>query len=619
MPGSREKQGVDARMLRATTGVALVVALFVAIFPPVLQFYYGYQLQRGSVTGEAKARAWQISQLAGRNPQMWHFETLRLEELLGGSEGLETKQIVKSDGALVTALGETALKWPTTLASVPVFDAGIEVASLKIERSLRPGLVRALMMFSISATLAVGAFIVLRVLPLGMLRRVIDRAAFLASHDALTELPNRALFNDWLTHAIGDSEREDTTLAVLCLDLDHFKEVNDILGHAAGDILLRQAAARMKQVLRKNDILARLGGDEFAVIQTHVTGPTAVAELAERLIRAIAQPFDLDGQEVIIGASIGITILSSDSAADGSKLLQQADLSLYRAKADGRGKFCFFMEEMNQQLLDRKRMETDLRKAIANDELQLHFQPQIDLATNGIIGVEVLLRWNHPAAGSIPPDRFIPLAEETGLILPIGEWVLREACREARKWPELSFAVNVSPVQFRHGDLVETIRAALAAEGVDPRRLEIEITEGVLLNNTEEVLAVLTDIQAMGVRVAMDDFGTGYSSLSYLRRFNFDKIKIDKSFVSGLGSSADADSIIRAVISLGASLGMTSNAEGVETAEQADLLREVGCNEVQGYHFAHPMPASSICELIKDREFQKEESTYTRLRSAEVA
>tara|TARA_R110002095_G_scaffold95242_4_gene83225 strand:+ start:1675 stop:2508 length:834 start_codon:yes stop_codon:yes gene_type:complete len=271
---------------------------------------------------------------------------------------------------------------------------------------------------------------------------------------------------------------------------------------------------RIQNVLRKSDILARLGGDEFAIIQNHIDQPNAAAELAERVIQVIAEPFDLEGQQVLIGTSIGITVLEPHAATDGATLLQQADLALYRAKIDGKGRFCFFMKDMNEQLLGRKQMETDLRKAIADDELHLHFQPQIDLTTNVLTGVEALLRWNHPVKGSIPPDHFIPLAEETGLILPIGEWVLQEACRKARDWPDLQFSVNVSPVQFRKGDLAETVRSALAAAQINPSRLEIEITEGVLLNNTEETLAILTKIQSMGVRIAMDDFGTGHSSLS---------------------------------------------------------------------------------------------------------
>tara|TARA_R110001599_G_scaffold320159_1_gene530139 strand:+ start:1091 stop:2953 length:1863 start_codon:yes stop_codon:yes gene_type:complete len=603
------QHSIDPRVLHVTTLVALIGSIIVAILPPALQFYYAAQLERGSIVGEAKENSRQISQLVGRNPQMWQFETLRINEFLGGNHEAETKRIFHADGDLVTEVGEVSMEWPTIRTSTPLYDAGIVVGKLEIEKSLRSDLWRALKTLTISALLAGGVFGDLRILPLNILRRVIDRAAFLASHDALTDLPNRTLFSEWLAHEIAAAERRDTSLAILCLDFDYFKDVNDLLGHAAGDALLRQATMRIQNVLRKSDILARLGGDEFAIIQNHIDQPNAAAELAERVIQVIAEPFDLEGQQVLIGTSIGITVLEPHAATDGATLLQQADLALYRAKIDGKGRFCFFMKDMNEQLLGRKQMETDLRKAIADDELHLHFQPQIDLTTNVLTGVEALLRWNHPVKGSIPPDHFIPLAEETGLILPIGEWVLQEACRKARDWPDLQFSVNVSPVQFRKGDLAETVRSALAAAQINPSRLEIEITEGVLLNNTEETLAILTKIQSMGVRIAMDDFGTGHSSLSYLRRFAFDKIKIDRSFISGLGTDADADNIVQAVISLGASLGMVSNAEGVETAEQAALLRTIGCQEVQGFYFSRPVPSASISKFIEDGKFRKKAST----------
>ena len=346
------------------------------------------------------------------------------------------------------------------------------------------------------------------------------------------------------------------------------------------------------------------GGDEFAIIQKHIEQPQGSTGLAERLISELAKPFELDGNEVVIGVSIGIALCTADDQLGGETLLRHADLALYRSKTQGRGTFRYYEDDMNDALVLRKRMEASLRVAIANNEFELHYQPQIDLATYAITGVEALLRWNHKDDGLVAPDEFIPLAEECGLIVPIGEWVIREACRQAMDWPQLSFSVNVSPVQFRQGNLVQTVRDALQETGTDPARLEIEITEGVLLNHTEETIADLSALQKMGVKIAMDDFGTGYSSLSYLRRFPFDKIEIDRSFTTDLCKCTDAESIIEAVINLGASMGMVSNAEGVETYEQVTFLQEHGCKEVQGFHFSKPVPSASISELLNDWDWK---------------
>ncbi len=608
MPMVRELiKTMDRKVLLATTVIALGAALFVAFMPPALYFYFRFQYENGSIVSHADMRAEQISQIVGRNPEMWQFETLRIDELLNGDDETLFARIVEPNGSIVTETGPDVLAWPTLSASAPIFDSGMKVAELTITKSLEQLFIKTIVVLAFSVAIGFSVFAAFRTLPLSALRGVVDHAAFLTSHDALTKLPNRALFNGSLEAATADAEQHGSAIAVLCLDLDKFKEINDIFGHAAGDVLLRKASQRMKEVIGKRDILARFGGDEFAIIQNHAVQPAAAATLAERLLRTFDMPFDFGGQQIHVGASIGISIRSPGVDSDSERLVQQADMALYKAKADHRGSFRFFEEDMNRQLMTRKKLETDLRNALANGELELHFQPQINLADESIIGVEALLRWKHPVEGWIPPDRFIPLAEETGLILPIGNWVINEACRHAKNWPGLKFAVNVSPVQFRQGKLVETIKDALASSEIEASRMEIEITEGALLNNTEATIAALTEIQAMGVSVAMDDFGTGYSSLSYLQRFAFDKIKIDKSFVSGLGIDADADSIVDAVLTLGASLDMVSNAEGVETAEQAELLRKKGCKEVQGYFFGKAMPASAITDLLRDQAFERSE------------
>jgi diguanylate cyclase (GGDEF)-like protein len=602
---STDATQMSPSVVRFSTLMALTIASMIIVFPPVLHFYYGTQFENETAESEAKLRAKSISQLVGRNPTLWEFETLRIQELIEVRTPGQKIVVENAEGESVAQSGPDKVPLPLVIRTHPIHDAGRDVGKITITHSVAKTAKTSASILLLSMMVGLIAFFFLRTFPLKLLRRASERASFLASHDPLTRLPNRSLFNESLVQSIADVDRQNSSLAVLCLDLDHFKEVNDILGHSAGDDLLKQVTERMTSSLRSNDILARLGGDEFAIVQKHVEQPAGSSALAERLIEAIAKPFDLDGSEVFVGTSIGISILGDSDERDGQVMLRHADLAMYRAKSDGRGTFRYFQEEMNDALIARKERENALRKALLDNEFELVYQPQIDLASNAITGVEALLRWNHATEGQILPEDFIQLAEETSLIVPIGEWVIRQACHDARNWPELTVAINVSPVQFRQGNLVETVRSAVEAEGIDPTRLEIEITEGILLTNTEETIAVLTNLQKLGVKIAMDDFGTGYSSLSYLRRFPFDKIKIDRSFTKDLGSSSEADNIIDAVIKLGASMGMISNAEGVETMEQANFLRSHGCMEVQGFHFSKPVPSADISELMSDREWRK--------------
>ena len=420
------------------------------------------------------------------------------------------------------------------------------------------------------------------------------RIAFMARHDNLTGLPNRVLFHEHLDAALGRVRDRGGLLAVHCLDLDHFKSVNDSLGHPVGDDLLRVVAERLKGNLKDGDLVARLGGDEFAVIQMNISHPDEASNLAARVIRAVSAIYDIQGHEVVIGASIGIALAPGDGDAPDI-LLRNADMALYRAKADGRGMSHFFEPEMDRRIQARRALELDLRKAFANGEFDLHYQPLVNLQTGRTSGFEALLRWHHPERGMVPPAEFIALAEEIGLIGSLGEWVLRHACAEAARWPgDLKVAVNLSPVQFRNGAVVPAVMSALAHSGLAPQRLELEITESVLLDETEANLAILYQLREIGARISMDDFGTGYSSLSYLRSFPFDKIKIDRSFVRDLAERPDCAAIIRAVAGLGASLGIATTAEGVETSEQLDRLRAEGCTEAQGFLFSKPRPAAEI-------------------------
>jgi diguanylate cyclase (GGDEF)-like protein len=429
-------------------------------------------------------------------------------------------------------------------------------------------------------------------------RRAEAKISHMALHDGLTNLPNRLFFREEMENRLAHLGR-DQKFAVLCLDLDHFKSVNDTLGHPIGDKLLRQAAERLRGCLRDGDSVARLGGDEFAILQGGVTQLAETTSLMARLIEVISAPFEIDGHLVVVGVSIGVALAPADGD-DPDQLLKNADMALYRAKADGRGTYRFFEPEMDALMQARRALELDLRAAIATGQFELHYQPLVNLENEAIVGFEALIRWNHPERGLISPLEFIPLAEETALIVPIGEWVLRQACEEAAKWPShISIAVNLSPVQFKTGVVTQMVMNALARSGLNPNRLELEITESVLLFNNEATLNTLHQLRTLGVRISMDDFGTGYSSLSYLRSFPFDKIKIDRSFIHNLSSSKDSMAIIRAVTGLGSSLGMMTTGEGVETREELDYLRREGCTQAQGYFFSKARPAREIHELLE--------------------
>ena len=424
------------------------------------------------------------------------------------------------------------------------------------------------------------------------------RIAFMARHDALTGLPNRILFGEKIEEAIANAGREGD-FAVLCLDLDRFKQVNDTLGHHVGDELLRAVAQRLRDCMREGDTVARPGGDEFAVVQRKVERPEQAALLAHRIIEVLSAPYDVVGHRITIGASIGISLAPGDGATC-DKLLKSADVALYRAKADGRGTWRFFEAEMDARLQARRLLELDLREALEKDEFEVVYQPIYDLKHDRICGFEALLRWRHPTRGLVMPAEFVTLAEEIGLIIPIGEWVLRHACAEASDWPaHITLAVNVSAAQFKGSSLVETVKGALDAAGLPPRRLELEITESVLLADSVATLAVLHTLRDLGIRIAMDDFGTGYSSLSYLRAFPFDKIKIDQSFIQDLTSHGGPGAIVRAIRTLADCLAMRTTAEGVENFEQLKWLRDEGCHEAQGYYFSRPVPAAEIAELIE--------------------
>jgi diguanylate cyclase (GGDEF)-like protein/PAS domain S-box-containing protein len=430
-------------------------------------------------------------------------------------------------------------------------------------------------------------------------KRAEMRLTFMAHHDGLTGLPNRNSLRQRLDEMLTQTRRSSEKVAVLFLGIDNFKAVNDTLGHGVGDKLLRGVARRLRSSLREEDAIARLSSDEFAIIQCGITRPEDVVLLARRMLEAIGEPYLLDGHSVVIGASIGIAMAPGDGE-DSERLLKNADMALSRAKNDSRGTFSFFEAGMDARAQTRRKVELDLRAAIQNDVLRPHYQPLINLATGRISGFEALVRWPHPERGMISPAEFIPVAEDTGLINVLGAQILRRACMDAAAWPDpVRIAVNLSPLQFRVGNLLSIVMDALKQSGLPAKRLELEITETLLLEKSAEVLATLHALRALGVHISMDDFGTGYSSLSYLRSFPFDKIKIDQSFVRDLGGNRDAQAIVRSIISLGKGLGVTITAEGVETEAELSCLRAEGCHEAQGFLFSKARPNAEIVELLR--------------------
>jgi len=426
-----------------------------------------------------------------------------------------------------------------------------------------------------------------------------QRITQLAFNDVLTGLPNRSMFQQQIDHLLRVSDGNGRPFALHCLDLDQFKVINDTLGHPAGDALLVEAASRVRNAARGH-FVARLGGDEFVVLQSVGDDRDSIDKLARDILEGMAQPFRVEGNEIVPSTSIGIAIAPEDGR-DGGNLLRNADLALYRAKEAGRGTYAFFEESLNQQAQQRRQLESDLRLAVERDEFELRYQPLFDLKENRICSFEALLRWNHPTRGMIQPNEFVPIAEDTGLIVPIGTWAIRNACAEAAAWPDpVRVAVNVSPVQFHRGGLNEIILLALADSGLPPARLEIEITESIFLEGSEATLRLLHSLRALGVRVALDDFGTGYSSLSYLQSFPFDKLKIDRSFIHNLLTRQGASAIVRAITELAHALGIETTAEGVEETAQLMELRAHGCSSVQGFLFAEPMTAGDVRRLFAD-------------------
>lgn len=432
-----------------------------------------------------------------------------------------------------------------------------------------------------------------------------ERIQYLAHYDALTHLPNRTLLNDRIDHAIADARRYQKKIAILFLDLDRFKNVNDSMGHHAGDLLLQTVAERLKGSTRESDTVSRLGGDEFVILLNGIEDENDAVSVAHKVIRVLSIPIPLEGSEVNIGASLGISIYP-ENGTDSATLIKNADAAMYHAKENGRNQFQFFSPSMNEKAYEQIAIENDLRRALRNQEFFLQYQPQVDLASGAIVGVEALIRWRHPEHGLVSPGRFIPIAEECGLIVPIGEWVLNTACAQIKQWQDqniahIPVAVNLSAMQFRQTNILATIAKALDSTGLNPAYLELEITEGVTMNNVEETVHIMNQIKDMGVMISIDDFGTGYSSLSYLKRFPLDKLKVDQSFMQDITTDANNAAIVRTIIGMGHSLRLNVIAEGVETSLQYEWLQQANCNEAQGNYISPPLNAKDLAVWIAQR------------------
>jgi len=590
----------DQTVTRTVSLLASIAALVIAIAPPLTSLLAAQDRVNGALETSARLHAAEVALVARQTPGFWQLEALRVATLDASEFNTvpERRRVYNRDGHLVVETpAATELAWPVRSKRVPIMDGGQQLGEAEASRSFRSALVRSSWVGVASALGALLIFVVLRIVPLRLLHHALDRATYLSAHDVLTGLPNRALFHDRLKQALAQGQRLGRSPALLCIDLDHFKQVNDTLGHAAGDQLLCALSERIGGCLREGDTLARLGGDEFAVIQPYATGAQDAETVAHRILHVARAPVDLNGQQAQVSLSIGIAL--GDVGTDSAHLLQNADIALYQAKDNGRAQWCFFDPKMNARLQERRALEQDLRGALARQELFLLYQPQVDLKSGKVVGAEALLRWRRSADKIEPPDRFIASSEEIGLIGTIGAWVIQEACRTGATWPDhIGIAVNVSPAQFRRPGFEAAVLEALQASGISPSRLELEITEGLLLNDTSETLRILNRLRTIGVRIAMDDFGTGYSSLAYVQKFHFDRIKIDRHFVMRMTSDRSAAAIVKAVIAMARAMGVTTIAEGVETTDQARSLILEGCNEAQGFLYGRPMTIEAFLQTL---------------------
>ena len=597
----------DSRLVKLISAVAYSVAIIVTISIPSIYFATKYNERIGSVRTLSTIYGSLVTKAINKNPTMWRFEEHKLMALVEDNvaEGASfTRYAVLDPGRNpIVSSSDKQLPWPVIDYEKGLYDSTELVGYYKIEQSLRPLLAKTMLALLGGGILGLLIALTLRYLPLRALMRSQQRLMHLAHHDVLTGLPNRALLNDRLEQAILHAKRYSRCVTVVFIDLDNFKHINDSLGHDTGDELLRQVADRLQRSVRGTDTVVRLGGDEFVIIlfdQPEQNEP--VAGTIERMRNRVAEPMHIGAQILQITPSMGIASYPGDGE-DVNTLLKNADAAMYQAKDLGRNNFQFYTPEMNRKMQERIFLKEGLTKALKENEFVLVYQPQIDLRSKEIVGVETLIRWKHPKRGLIPPVEFIPMAEETGMIVQIGEWVLRTACQQNKAWQDAGMApikmsVNVSPRQFRERDFVACVRSVLADTGMDPQYLELEITESLIMDNVERAVVTMNELNAIGVQFSIDDFGTGYSSLSSLKHFPVARLKIDQSFVRGLPGDKDDNAIAMAVIALGHRLNLKIVAEGVETDQQRSFLCDNDCDEMQGYHFSKPVPAEEIVEMM---------------------
>lgn len=592
------------RLSRQFTVAAVLLSLLVAISVPLGYGFILYRYHKAAIAGEAELAARDVSARIALNPEMWQYETYRLQHLADGTKAAwekephtQRRQILGKYRELIVESIRHGEFYPFhIMAEQPLVDAGRTVGYFTIEASMRDVVEETTKVALISTLVGFLMFAGLHQLPLRALRKAERDLSYLAHHDPLTRLPNRVLFGDRLAQALQRARRGRNKVGLFFMDLDHFKTINDSLGHVAGDTILTQVVERLSARIRKSDTMARISGDEFMVIAEGGHRASDFLELARQLRTGLEDPFFIGGQEIYVTLSGGIAIFPDD-APDASLLIRNADLAMYDAKQSGRDNFKFFTLTLTDEMRHRSALHLRLRHAMEHGEFRLHYQPIHHAVDDARCGVEALLRWEREPGVFAEPDEFISTLEETGLIVPVGEWVIEEACRQLAKWQaegigELTVSVNISTRQFHDGTLVAHVRQALGKYGVPPERLVIEITESLLLDDEATAEAQLEDLSELGVGIALDDFGTGYSSLNYLQRLPLDLIKIDRSFVAPLshGSSRSDVQIVNAIIDLAHGLGLMVTAEGIETAEQLAILKELKCDRLQGYYFGRPAP-----------------------------
>ena len=598
---------IDPKLRRLVDTAAGITALLIVVTVPLVYATAGLQREEGGIVALSRTYGALTTAAIAQRPTMWQFEEHRLRSLVEHDvtrEGARVAYTINdASGTPIISSHETPLPAPTITSSSPLYDATQVVGHYRVDKSLRQLVVETLVVALLSLLGALLALLPLRALPLRALQRSQEQLIYLAKHDVLTGLPNRSLLDDRLEQAILLGQRAQRCVSVAFIDLDHFKSVNDSLGHDVGDELLVQMAQRLSGCLRSTDTVVRLGGDEFVVVLLDQPGDAdSLTHALERLQQAVVAPMNVRGHTVQLGCSMGAATYPADGD-NASVLLKNADSAMYRAKELGRNNFQFYTADMNSRAKARMAMQAGLIRALKEEEFFLDYQPQVDLRSGGVIGVETLVRWRHPEMGIVPPNDFIPLAEETGIIVALGEWVLRTACAQHTAWreaglPALRLAVNVSPRQFRDPRFADVVARVLAESRMEAVHLELEITESLIMEDVTQAIAIMHRLRVLGVELSIDDFGTGYSSLSSLKNFPVARLKVDRSFIHMLPGERDDRSIAMAVIALGHQLNMKVVAEGVETEDQREFLRRSDCDEMQGYQFSRPVAPDEIARML---------------------